>query len=228
MARRFPCGGAEPRTTLKAPCGSIISLGEGAFGDSWIREDNAIQVRGVAMLPGERISHVFSPELGLTEQPPETGQVLVATNQRVLAFCQNDGHNETFLVPVEELGSVAVKTRRRRSGSIIQGMLLTVAGVLLYLALAYWLTGRFDGPAVPVIGMDMAPFLLLLTALFVVAWSWGRLFAKSDGSVIFQGANWSFTFPYRGDRAGRHVYQVVNGLFATRWSRNSPSYLWED
>ena len=191
-------------------------------------EGDAIQVRDVALLPGEKITHVFSPELGLTEEPPETGQVLIATNQRVLAFCHNDGRNETFLVPVDELSSVAVKTRSRSSGSVIQEILLTVGGVLVYLALAYWLTGRFDGPAVPLIRMDIAPFLLLLLALLLAALAGRHLFAKADGSVIFQGANWSFAFPYRGERASHQVYQVVNSVFATRWSRNGYSYLWED
>ena len=198
------------------------------FSSSVASEGEAIQVRDVALLPGERITHVFSPEAGLTEELPGTGEVLVTTNQRVLAFCRNDGHNETFLVPVEELNSVAIKTRTRSSASILQGIVLAVGGILLYLAVAYWLTGRFDGPAIPLIRMDIAPFLLLLLALLGLTLAGRHYFAKDDGAVTFQGANWSFAFPYRGGRASHQIFQVVNSIFATRLSKNGYSYLWED
>ena len=182
----------------------------------------------MALLPGERITHVFSPEAGLTEELPGKGEVLITTNQRVLAFCRNGGRDETFLVPVEELSGVAIKTRARSSASVIQGIVLAVGGILLYLAIAYWLTGRFDGPAIPLIRMDIAPFLLLLLALLGVTLAGRHYFAKEDGSVTFQGANWSFAFSYRGGRASQQIFQVVNSVFATRFSKNGHSYLWED
>ena len=191
-------------------------------------EGEAIQVRDVALVPGERITHVFCPEAGLTEELPGTGEVLIATNQRVLAFCRNDGRNETFLVPVEELNSVVIKTRTRGSASVLQGIVVGVGAILLYLAVAYWLTGRFDGPAIPLIRMDIAPFLLLLVALLGVLLAGRYYFAKDDGAVTFQGANWSFAFHYRGGRASQQIYQVVNSVFATRLSKNGYSYLWED
>ena len=65
-------------------------------------------VRDVALMPGEKISHVFCPYQGLTKEPPVTGELLVATNQRILAFSQGDGHNETYLMPVEELRGVSL------------------------------------------------------------------------------------------------------------------------
>ena len=182
----------------------------------------------MALLPGERVTHVFSPEAGLTEELPGTGEVLIATNQRVLAFCRNDGRNETFLVPVEELNSVAVKTRVRSTASMLQGIILALGGTLIYLAIAYWLTGRFDGPVVPLIRMDIAPFLLLLLALLGLTLVARHYFGKDGGAVTFQGANWSFAFPYRGGRPGHEIYQVVNSVFATRLSNNGAAYLWED
>ena len=198
------------------------------FSGSPVPENVETQVRDVALLPGEKITCIFSPEQGLTLAPPLTGQVLITTNQRVLAFRRNDGRNETFLAPVEEFKGVAVKSHSRNATSILQGVALSVVGIVLYLVVAYWLTGRFDGPSVPVINIDIGPLLVLLVALVAALLMARRYFSKQDGSVIFQGHNWSFEFPYRGDRASQEIYQVVNSLFATRLSVNGNSHLWED
>ena len=198
------------------------------FTGSRAPDNDVSQVRGVVLRPGETLNNVFTPELGLTETPPLTGQVLITTNQRVLAFCHNDGRNETFLVPVDELHSVAVKSRSRNAISILQSTVLGAGGILLYLVVAYWLTGRFDGPNVPWINIDIGPLLVLLVALVAVFLLGRHYFSKEDGSVIFQGNNWSFEFPYRGERASQEIYQVVNSLFAARVSRDGYTDLWED
>lgn len=191
-------------------------------------EGEDIQIRGVALLPREKITHVFSPELGLTPEPPANGPVLIATNQRMIAFYRNDGRNDTVLVPVEELKGVTVKSRTRSSASIAQGILLIAGSIILYLAVAYWLTSRFDGPTVPPVRMDLAPFLVLVISVIVVAVVSRNFFAKEDGAVTFQGTNWSFAFPYRGVRAGQEIREVVNTLFVNRLLNNGYPYLWED
>ena len=164
----------------------------------------------------------------MTLAPPLTGQVLITTNQRLLAFRRNDGRSETFLAPVEEIKGVAVKSHSRNAASILQGVVLAAVGMVLYLVVAYWLTGRFDGPSVPVINIDVGPLLVLLVALGAVILMGRHYFSKEDGSVVFQGHNWSFEFPYKGDRAGQGIYQVVNSLFSARLSVNGHSNFWED
>ena len=191
-------------------------------------ESEVTHIRDVVLLPGETINYVFSPKLGLTEQPPANGQLLIATSQRVVAFCRNDGRDETFLVPVGELKGVAVKSRSRSATSIVQGILLALAATFLYVVVAYWLTGRVDGPSVPVINMDIGPLVILLLALLGAGLVGKHYFIKEDGSVTFQGSNWTFAFPYRGDRAGQDIYRLVNGVFATRHSVNGHAFLWED
>ncbi len=185
-------------------------------------------IREVALLPGETIDYVFSPELGLTQDPTADGQLLVATNQRVVAFCRNEGRDETFLFPVAELQGVAVKGRSRNVASIVQGTLLLAGGIFLYAAVAYWMTGRFDGPTLPLINMDIGPLLVLLVMLAGGVVMGRFYFTKADGLVTFQGYNWSFTFPYRGKRPGQEIYQLVNGVFASRLSKNGNLFLWED
>ncbi|MFQ6030587.1 MAG: hypothetical protein ACE5Q6_24205 [Dehalococcoidia bacterium] len=192
------------------------------------KESGPTFIRGVALLPGETIDHVFSPGLGLTQDSTADGQLLVATNQRVVAFCRNEGRDETFLFPVAELQGVAVKGRSRSVALIVQGILLVAGGIFLYLAVAYWMAGRFDGPSIPLINMDIGPLLVLLLMLAGGVMIGRFYFTKADGLVTFQGNNWSFTFPYRGERAGREIYQLVNSVFARRFSKNGHLFLWED
>ena len=192
------------------------------------RDGGSAFIREVALLPGETVDHVFSPELGLTQDSPVDGEMLVATNQRIVAFCRNGGRDETFLFPVADLQGVAVKGRSRNVASIAQGVLLAAGGIFLYAAVAYWMTGRFDGPTVPLINMDIGPLLVLLLTLAGGVVMGRFYFTKADGSVMFQGNNWSFTFPYRGERAGREIYQLVNSVFASRFSKNGHLFLWED
>ena len=194
------------------------------------RTNNTVttHVRSIALLPGETIDHFFSPESGLTQHPPENGQLLVSTNQRVLAFCRNEGRDETYMVPVSELQGVAVKARTRSSASVIQGIILAVGTIVLYLAIAYWITGRVEGPSIPVINMDVVPFLVMMIALAGVGLMARHYFSTEEGSVTFQGSNWNFAFPYRGKRAGKELHQVVNSVFATRLSPNGHAFLWED
>ncbi len=198
------------------------------FNGSQTNENGTTHVRNVALLPGETIDHIFSPESGLTQHPSDNGQLLITTNQRVLAFCRNEGRNETYMAPISDLQGVAVKARTRSSASIAQGALLALGAIVLYLAVAYWITGRVEGPSIPVINMDVVPFLVLIIALAgvgAVAW---RYFATEDGSVTFQGSNWNFAFPYRGKQAGQDLQHVVNAVFATRFYQNGHAFLWED
>ena len=191
-------------------------------------ESDEVLVRDVALLPGETISHVFTSDLGLTQEPPANGQLLIATSQRLLAFCQDDGRNETYIVPLEDLRSVAVKSRSRSVASLMQGALLVVGGLFVYVVAAYWLTGRFDGPTIPGLRMDLSSFLVLLVFLAGMVVMGRYYFGSAGGTVTFLGSNWSFAFACRGDRATQEIYQVVNGLFSARRSYNGRAFPWED
>ena len=180
-------------------------------------------IREVALLSGERIIRVFCPDRGLTEEPPVRGKVLITTNQRILAFSREDDRNETYLVPIEELKGVAVKTGDRSYGSLFQGLLLIIGGIFLYLVVAYWWTGQFTVRDVPVLGIDAGPLVILIVVVIGLVLIGRYYFAREDGSVIFQGSSWVFAFPYSSDRARQDIYQVVNSVFAARQARNGYS-----
>ena len=177
-------------------------------------------IRDVALMPGERVTHVFSPSSGLSDEPPVEGQLLITTDERILAFSQEDGKAQTHIVPVEELAGVLVRSGARGFGSLLQGLVVVVGGLVIYLVVAYWLTGHIDGPSVPLIGMDVGPLLLLLAVIAGVVLVGRYYFVKDTGSVVFQGRNWLFAFPYHSDRSKLQVYQLVNTAFVARRSLN--------
>lgn len=179
-------------------------------------ESYLTQIRDVPLLPEEKVTRAFLPEDGLIKEPTAAGRLLITTNQRIISFSQGERHNETVLVPVEELKGVVVKKAARNSRSLFQGLLLLAAGLFIYGIVSYWLTGRFDGPEIPLINLDAGP-LIVLAGLLWGGWLVSRhYFTRDDGSVTFQGSDWVFTFPYAGDKASEEVYQVVNTVFASR------------
>ncbi len=183
------------------------------------------RVRHVAMLPGEKLTHVFSPATGFSREPPVSGHVLVTTSQRILAFSNEDGNDETHIVPVEELSGVVVKTVSRNSGSLVQGIFLVVGGLFVYVIAAFWLAGRVDLPNVPIINMDLGAIGVLIAIFAGVLLIWNFYRSNESGSVTFQGTNWVFSFPYESEGAREQVYRMVNTVFVARRSVNGDPWM---
>ena len=177
-------------------------------------------VRRVSLLSCDGISQVFCPALGVTQEPPVRGKMLITTNQRILAFSRDDDRNETYLVPIEELKGVTVKTTDLNYSAMFQGLLLIIGAIFLYLAVAYVLTGRFTGGEVPVLGSSWGSVVVVLVVWVGLGLIIRYYFGKEDGSVIFQGSSWVFDFPYQSDRARQDIYTVVNSVFAARQARS--------
>ncbi|MCH7620438.1 MAG: hypothetical protein IH870_00905 [Chloroflexi bacterium] len=174
------------------------------------------RIRGVPLLPQEWVNHSFTPTDGISPEPSATGRLLVTTNQRIISFSQGQKGDETVLVPVEELNGVVVRPESRSSGSLLQGLMLLVAGALIYLVSGYWLADRLEGPNIPIINLDVWA-LVILAALIWGGWLIGRhYFAKELGQVTFQGGNWAFSFPYTGDKPTAEVHQVIRAAFVSR------------
>ena len=177
------------------------------------------KIREVALLAGETPVHVFSAAHGLTSEPPPTGQLLIVTNERVIAFCQAEGKQETYVVPMHELKHVVVKAGSRSASMLLQGSLMVVAGIFIYLVLGYWLTKQIEGPTIPVLHIDVAPFIALIIVLAGLTMIAQVYFTKPDGTVTVQGDGLQFTFQFQGDTAQREIFDVVNTAFATRQTK---------
>ena len=186
------------------------------LGSGLVPEGYLTQIRNVALLPEEWVNHVFSPDRGLVPEPPGAGQALVATNRRILAFNLGEQKSDTFIAPLDDLRGVSLNPGIRNPGSVLQGTLLILGAMFIYLVLAYWLTGTFEGPNVPFINMDLGVLVVLAAAVFGAVFIGRQYFTRQWGAVTFHGANWSFTFPFLGGDPGREIYQVINSVFLNR------------
>ncbi len=202
-----------PKMARGTPKTADISLASPAATPS-----HGTKIRKVSLLSGEAVTHTFCPEKGLIPHPQEQGRMLVLTNQRVIAFGNKDGARETILMPVDEVKSVAVIAGLRSKLMLFQGGLIVLAGVVIYVLLAYWLTGRINGPTIPIIRMDLVAFLVFLAILSSVGIMFPFYFSKPDGEVTFQGDGVKLAFSFRGENAENGIYQVVNATFAARQS----------
>ena len=173
-------------------------------------------IRQVLLMAGESVSAIFSSEKGLLPELTNDGRLMVLTNQRLMAFGQHEGMKETVLMPVEEVKAVAISAGARSKGTLIQGVLMVGASVILYILLAYWLTGRIDGPTVPIIRMDLVAFIVFLAVLSGVGLLAQVYFSKPDGEVTFQGNGVKVTFPFKGETAESDVFKVVDAAFVAR------------
>ena len=173
-------------------------------------------VRNVALLPGESTSLHFTPDEGLVLAPLEIDRLLVLTNQRLIAFEQNEGMSETVIIPVEEVKGVEVKRGARSKGTMLQGALIMVGAVTFYVLTSYWITGKIDGPTVPIIRMDLVALIVFLAVLFGVGMTAQIYFGKPDDEVTFQGDGVSLTFRFNGESSKEDVFEVVNTAFAAR------------
>ena len=172
--------------------------------------------RQVALLAGESVRLAFTPKLGMVSGLPEEGQLLVLTDQRLMAFVKREGVKETVLMPVEEVKAVVVNAGARSKGTLLQGGMMIVAAVVFYVLIAYWLTGRIDGPTVPIIRMDLVAFFVFLAVLSGVGLMAQMYFGKPDGEAAFQGDGVKVTFPFRGESAEKDIFKLVNAAFAAR------------
>ena len=183
------------------------------------RDSYLTRVRNVSLLPGERVTHLFTPSLGFIDEPSARGYLLVATTRRVMAFAQDDGSDETYLAALESLQAVVYRRESRGTGSLFQGLLVVLGALAVYLVLAYQLTGSFEGPVIPIIHMDMGAAAVLL-AVVVAAWlMWKHYFTGQGGSISFQGSTWSFSFPCRSRAAREQVHRLMDSVFQAQSGR---------
>lgn len=177
---------------------------------------SCVSVRNVRMLPGELIGHIFSSENGLIPKPLSQGRMLLLTNQRVIGFGKSAGVRETFIIPLEEIKAVVVNAGQRSKGTLFQGSMMIVSAALFYVILAYWLTGRIDGPQVPIIRMDLVAFIIFLAVLIGVTVLAQMYFTKPDGEVLFQGDGVKFIFPFKGETSNDEMCILINSAFDGR------------
>ncbi len=174
------------------------------------------RVRGIPLLPGERLTRVFSLRNGLLDEPSFDGDLLIATNQRILFFRNEGKHREVSLFPLDEFTGAAIRSRNRRGLAVLSGIGILVAGLLAYLSTAYWLAGRLNGPSIPILEMDLAPFVLLALTMVVSLTYWRRNVLVPVGDITLWGRNWVLSFVCHTQAQVPQLQLVVDALYASR------------
>ncbi len=157
------------------------------------------RIRGVELLPGERIEAILHPEQGLIAEPVGSGRLLAATNRRVISVVEEGSTRVAQMYAMASVCGVGVRNDVRRGLSWLQWAVLVLGAVVAYLVLAYWLVDRLPSVIIPVINLHaMAAILVILIALAV--WLLWRSMTHSGGSVIrVEGVNWSLDVPCAAD-----------------------------
>ena len=180
------------------------------------RLEEPAKVREIVLQRGEEVTHIFCPSDGLAAELPANGEVLVLTNERIIAFCQSDSRRETYLVPTSEMKHAVVKAGSRNPATLLQGILMMFVGLMAYVIIGYWLASQLDGPTVPVLNMDLGPLIALVITFAGLGLIAEVYFTKPNGTVAFQAEGVQFSFPFRGEAAVAQVYDVVNAAFDSR------------
>ena len=226
-----------PPLSASLPPGDVFAVPSPAAGfppgfspdfpdDDWAPEDGLgapDEVRGIPLAPGEVVQQIFSAESGIVETTPERGAALALTNRRIIALGQSSASRDLSIMPLSAVRQASVRLGGRSGSVIFQGAVLAVVGLLLYAIVAYWLAGRVDGPSIPVLNMDLAPFLALVVTLIGLAIAANAYLAKPEGVITIQGPGVQIAFPVRGAEAERQSPLLLNAIYAAgQWDNETP------
>ena len=168
------------------------------------------RIRGFPLLKDEQVNKVLLPNEGMTDDVPPTGQALILTNLRLIAFRGVEGFRDTHVARTTQITQCSVRTGQRNWGAVLQGLMIMVGGAFLYLVVGYWLAGQISGPNVPVLNMDVAPFIALLIILAGVFVLLQNYFTRPAGAVVFHGPGVEIVFPFRSSLDVTQVYDFVD------------------
>lgn len=174
-------------------------------------------IRGVELLPGERVAAFLDAELGLTHEPTPTGRLLVSTNRRIIAVTEEGPTRVVQMFAADTVTAVSVRNDARRSLSWKQWGILLLGGVVAYLILAYWLVDRLPDVVIPVINLHaMAAVLMIL--IVVLGWIIWRSLTDSGGNMVrIDGCNWNVQVPCTAANADLMTFAGV----LLRWRSRS-------
>ena len=175
-----------------------------------VEVDEPVRIRGVSLAQDEEITRVLLPDEGLTDTLPSSGQALILTNRRLIAFRGVEGFRDTHMARTSDLNQFSVRTGQRNWTAILQGLLMMVSGGFLYLVVGYWLAGQISGPNVPVLNIDVAPLIALLIILAGLLVLLQNYFTRPAGAVIFRGTGIEIAFPFRSALDVRQIYEFVD------------------
>ena len=148
------------------------------------------RVRGVELLPGERVGALLNPDAGLLTEPSKDGRLLVSTDQRFINILDDGDSQVREFYSIAGVSGMSIRNDRVHGFSWKQWISLIAGGIIVYVALAYWLVERLPQIIIP--GLNLHAFALIVMLLVVLAgWLFWRGFTQPGGmSLRISGTNW--------------------------------------
>ena len=187
------------------------------------------KVRKIAILHDEDIILSFSSQQGLVSEPTSNGELLIVTSERALSFTDDRGNRAGQVIRLEDVDEIIVTNVKKNYWNLYQAIFMTISGLFIYLCLAYWITGKWNGPTVPIINIDAGP-LILLIAILVCFWLISQhYYRQKNASITLRGRSWSITTSAGGPKSESDLYELANVLSAkisgARSAQNTPASL---
>ena len=148
------------------------------------------RIRGVDLLPCERVAAMLSPDEGLVAEPLRNGRLLVATDRRFIDLADSGDSQIRQIFAITSVYGTSVP-QRCAAGVFVEAMdFADRRRAVVYVALAYWLVDRLPQIIIP--GLNLHVFALIVMILVILAgWLFWRGFTQPGGMTIHvHGANW--------------------------------------
>ena len=173
-------------------------------------------VRGVALLPYERVAAILNTESGLLAEPSASGRLLVATDRRLINASDSGRTRIAEMYALTSVSQISLREDARRGLSWKHWASLVVGGLIVYLLLAYWLVDRLPDVIIPVINLHA--FALIIMALVVLAgWLFWRGLTQAGGrSLQISGVNWALEAECGAEF--QDLQEFANRLLLQHWS----------
>ena len=179
-------------------------------------------IRGVDLLPGERVAALLSPDDGLLAAPPKAGRLLVATDRRFISIADSGQSKAREIFVITSVSGVSVRDDALRRFSWKQWISLIAGGLIVYVALAYWLVDRLPPIIIP--SLNLHAFALVVMMLVVlVGWLFWRGFTQPGGTTTrVHGVNWDVEVSCTAEYQDLMGFAHALSMMQTRGQRSIP------
>ena len=160
------------------------------------------------LLRGERVVGLLDGSSGLVEVPTLYGPLLALTDRRVISLIEAEDRRETHVASIEKVQGVSTRAYQRPQKPLIQGVVLILAGILVYLLVGTFSTGIPVNAGIT-IGALLGGAVALLGLIYIARF----LLWMKGGELIFQTGGLELTFLYNSERAALAIQQLLPRFF---------------
>ena len=165
-------------------------------------------IREVRLLDDERVVGLLDGSSGLVETPTRHGPLLALTDRRVISLIEAEDRHETHVASIGKVQGVSIRAHQRPQKPLVQGVVLILAGILVYLLVGTFSTG------IPVnAGITIGALLGGAVALLGLVYIARYLLWERGGELIFQTGGLELTFLYNSPEAALAVQQLLRRFF---------------